>query len=420
MKIFSTTFLTIFCCLLFIQMAQAQIVYGLTKSVSGSMTIPFDITSIDPLTGVITPLFSTNSLIGVAAGASAYDQKNQRYVTWGFDNSNTQKLYVADIDSGTITTQTAISLQPIEMEYDLKQQQAYGLWYTQGIEHFGAIDLNTGAITSIATLPTVSAVAIGNSTFDSNNGRYIFVGIENNATKLISIDVATGAIITSVEINKTAPSIGAFEFDVTSNKLHALYNDIDSSMYDPFWSSYKIDVMFSEVDLLTGNITILDTTPIHSGFLTGYMVGGIAFDQGSQTYIGVLAHDTGFKLKMINATTGLVTSSINLPNGGSLLEIQCDNSTFAKNRYATTTSISNKNQSKISGQIFPNPVSDWLTLDINSPIKTISVYNLVGQKIIQKNNFNQNRLNINKLSIGTYFLIAQTEEGIFKAAFIKK
>ncbi len=419
MKKITTTILTIVCCLLFVQMAHAQILYGLSKDITGSMTLPFNITSIDPFTGTTTPLFSTNSLIAVAAGATTYDQENQRYITWGFDNNFVNKLYVADIDSSTIVTQTGITIQPVEMEYDLKQKKAYGLWYTQNIEHFGSIDLNTGAITTIATLPTVSAVALGNSTFDSNLGRYIFIGIENNKTKLISLDAATGTIVTKVEINKTAERIGALEFDVTSNKLHALYNNVDSTMYNSLWG-YKIDVMFAEVDLVTGNVTVVNTTPVNSGFLVGYSVGSITFDQTTQSYIGVLGTDNGPKLKMINAATGQVTSTVNLPSAVPFLEIQCDNFTFARNRYSSTTSNRSTNLVEIEGQVFPNPVSDWLTLDINSEIQTLSVYNLVGQKVIEKNNFNQNILNVNELSVGTYFLVAETKEGLFKAKFIKK
>ena len=67
-----------------------QILYGLKKTVNGSMSIPFDVVNIDPSDGSTSIVLSTNSLIGVAAGATTYDQMNSRYICWGYDNQNNQ------------------------------------------------------------------------------------------------------------------------------------------------------------------------------------------------------------------------------------------------------------------------------------------------------------------------------------------
>lgn len=154
--------------------AQSQTLYGLKKIVNGSSTIAFDVVNIDPMTGSTSIVLSTNSLIAVAAGASTYDQQNSRYICWGYDTENSQRLYTMDL-ANLITTNIAFnSIQPIEMEYDLQTQKTFGLWWDGTAEHFGEIDLLTGEITSISILPGVDAVAIGNSTFDSNTGTYNF------------------------------------------------------------------------------------------------------------------------------------------------------------------------------------------------------------------------------------------------------
>ncbi|MEC8617074.1 MAG: FAD-dependent oxidoreductase [Bacteroidota bacterium] len=54
-----------------------QTLYGLKKTVNGSMTIPFDVVNIDPSTGNTTIEVSTNSLVAVAAGATALKELNQ-------------------------------------------------------------------------------------------------------------------------------------------------------------------------------------------------------------------------------------------------------------------------------------------------------------------------------------------------------
>ncbi|MEK9620424.1 MAG: hypothetical protein VW078_10065 [Flavobacteriales bacterium] len=68
-----------------------QTLYGLKKTVNGSMSIPFDVVNINPSTGNTTFEVSTNSLVAVAAGATAYDQQNKRYFCWGF-NANNNKI----------------------------------------------------------------------------------------------------------------------------------------------------------------------------------------------------------------------------------------------------------------------------------------------------------------------------------------
>ena len=90
--------------------AFSQTLYGLKKTENGSSTIPFDVVYIDPMTGSTEIVLSTNSLIGVAAGASTYDQLNSRYICWGFDTQNNQNLYVMNLDN--LQTETNLGMMP--------------------------------------------------------------------------------------------------------------------------------------------------------------------------------------------------------------------------------------------------------------------------------------------------------------------
>ena len=96
-----------------------QTLYGLKKTVNGSSTIPFYVVNINPFNGTTSVVLSTNSLIGVAAGASTYDQHNSRYICWGIDNQNNENLYVMDLDNNQTESNLFSSVQAIEMEYDL-------------------------------------------------------------------------------------------------------------------------------------------------------------------------------------------------------------------------------------------------------------------------------------------------------------
>ena len=126
-----------------------QILYGLKKTENGSSTIPFDVVNIDPFDGSTSIVLSTNSLIGVAAGATTYDQMNSRYICWGYDNQNNQNLYVMDLANLQTEINPFNSEQAIEMEYDLQNQKTYGLWWDGSAEHFGLegkIDFLTGTL----------------------------------------------------------------------------------------------------------------------------------------------------------------------------------------------------------------------------------------------------------------------------------
>ena len=91
----------------------------------------------------------TNPKLAVASGATAYDQQNKRYFCWGFNASNSKRLYVMDIDDSTSNNFNLTSVPAIEIEYDLQHQKLYGLWWDGSMEHFGEIDTQTGQATSI-------------------------------------------------------------------------------------------------------------------------------------------------------------------------------------------------------------------------------------------------------------------------------
>ena len=62
--------------------ANTQLTQGLKKTVNGSMSIPFDVVNINPSTGNTTfeGYSFTNSLVAVAAGATAYDQQKSKCI----------------------------------------------------------------------------------------------------------------------------------------------------------------------------------------------------------------------------------------------------------------------------------------------------------------------------------------------------
>lgn len=398
----------------------SQTLYGLKKTVNGSMSIPFDVVSIDPFTGTTTFEVSTNSLVAVAAGATAYDQQNKRFFCWGFNTSNSKRLYVMDIDDSVSNNFNLPSVQPIEIEYDLQHQKLYGLWWDGSVEHFGEIDIQTGTATSIATLAGVNAVAIGNSTFDSNTGRFIFIGVSGNQTKLYSINVLDGSILSSPTIYQNGNRFSALEFNINNNTLYGLVQDIDSSNYSQSFFNYYTNLRIAEIDVVTGAIISVNAqNAVISGYLPGYAIGGLCFDQSTETYIIYVQNEIGTYLKMVDVISGNLLASTPLNNNDYFYELQIDNYDFARNFY-NISELENRISSDSEIQIYPNPASNLLRFKSDWIVNKITIYNSLGHKINEIEEPSKNYINIGRMANGLYQIQFQSLNKLELKQFIKK
>jgi len=397
-----------------------QILYGLKKTVNGSMSIPFDVVNIDPSTGNTTFEVSTNSLVAVAAGATAYDQQNKRYFCWGFNTNNSNRLYVMDIDDSTSNDFNLTGMQPIEIEYDLQHDKLYGLWWDGSMEHFGEIDTQTGQATSIATLPGVNAVAIGNSTFDSNTGRFLFMGVSGNQTKLYSINVLDGSILSSPTLFQSGDRFSALEFNVNNNTLYGLVQDVDSSNFSPSFFSYYTHLKLAEIDINTGSIVSVNAqNPVISGYLPGYAIGGLCFDQSTQTYIIYVQNEVGTYLKMVDVISGNILASTLLTNNDYFYELQVDNYDFARSFY-NLSKVENRISSAPEIHLYPNPATHILKFNTSIEIDKITIFNTIGQKIMEQNKPVGNIIELKKMNRGIYYLRFQSSQHIVSKQFIIK
>lgn len=384
--------------------AFSQTLYGLKKTENGSATTPFDVVNIDPMTGSTEIVLSTNSLIGVAVGASTYDQLNSRYICWGFDTQNNQNLYVMDLDNLQTETNLFSSAPAIEMEYDLQTQKAYGLWWDGTAEHFGKIDLSTGLVSSISILPGVEAVAIGNSTFNSNTGNYIFIGQEANQFKLYNIDASTGAIINSPTIWQNGDRYSALEFNnQNGGKLYGLFQDVDYDNYSQTYQTYYTDLRLAEIDLTTGDATIIDPqSTVIGGYIPGYAVGALCFDQQSQTYIVNVQNETGGYLKLVDVYNSNIIASTAISDDNYFYELQLDNYPFAIDAYNLLDSNENVQNNLDYLTIYPNPSTDFVYINGTDKELVAIVIDLLGKQVLRES-INE-KLDISQLEKGVYIL----------------
>ena len=402
--------------------SKAQTLYALKKTVNGSFTIPFDIVSVNPFTGSTSILQSTNGLVAVAAGATAFDQQNRRFISWGFDSNSNQKLYVSDLDSLTTDEFNIPTIQPIEMEYDLQTQKAYGLWWDGSAENFGEVNLTNGNVTSTSILPGVQAVAIGNSTFDSNSGTYIFIGVDFNGNyRLYSVKASTGTIVSSPVIWQNGNRYSAIEYNVNNDKLYGLYQNVDSSNFDNInFLSYFTDLQLAEINPITGTLTVIDTnSSVISGYLPGYAVGGLCFDQQSETYIIHVQNENGAFLKLVDVSDASIVASTPLNSSEYFYELQVDNYSFARPFYNLTANTEDNINTPEEFLVYPNPATETISIKTNEIFETIKIYGNAG-KLIKQIPFQASKeIYIGDLPEGYYFISAENNATLLRQSFIK-
>ncbi len=72
-------------------------------------------------------------------------------------------------------------------------------------------------------------------------------------------------------------------------------------------------------------------------------------------------------------------------------------------------------------EVFPNPVKDFLTIDMEGQLfKEYNVYNVSGQKVQSDSTINKNQINVSNLQQGVYFLEFATDKGKTVLKFVKE
>ncbi len=189
------------------------------------------------------------------------------------------------------------------------------------VEYLVKIDPLSGTVAKISAIPDVNWVTVlpRNTTFDHLNGRYIFRGGDAAFTwRLISVDVATGAVVA----NPVFPQVA----DPSDNIAELQFDDVTGILYAVHWDNSAQTEYFVSIDVMTGVHTIIST------------IAGVAAIANS-TYNHINGHyildavdATGNRrLYTIESLTGNVISSPIFPTvpnvNDNVSELQFDNTT---------------------------------------------------------------------------------------------
>ena len=110
----------------------------------------------------------------------------------------------------------------------------------------------------------------------------------------------------------------------------------------------------------------------------------------------------------LNVSTGSKTISTNASACNSVVTVQ-----------AACPALSTSDVNKLDlFELYPNPATNMLNIEMSNELKSIEIYNIQGQKVLQTN---QKQINVSNLPAGMYVIKVQVEEDyIAIKKFIKK
>jgi hypothetical protein len=105
---------------------------------------------------------------------------------------------------------------------------------------------------------------------------------------------------------------------------------------------------------------------------------------------------------------------------GNVSEIACDNTLFARNQYFTSGTDA---PSEWSFKVFPNPVSDILTLECTSKgADQWQIFDAMGELVYEKRNtsFNRTNVDMSNMSPGLYTVnLTGAKDSVTKKILVK-
>lgn len=129
--------------------------------------------------------------------------------------------------------------------------------------------------------------------------------------------------------------------------------------------------------------------------------------EGSSCYMGNADLDDNISIQKRSATgSGRSAADWGFSDGTDTSGIYTGTPGAANQNILST----NDNLSILNFKIYPNPATDFITIEVNNiQISSVNVYDILGKNVISKNSLDNNTLSISNLKKGVYFLKIEAE-----------
>ena len=391
--------------------------------------------TVNPTTGVVSNLSNNSYNLAINLNGATNDYyQNHYYIGSGFN------LLTFDMISGNLINNVPItgffptaSFQ--NYRFNPSDSTIYGLvpynFYSSYFDslsmstievldssqiRFGSINPTSGQYTLIGNQSFNNLYTLAGNSIDPFQMVYYYSAVDT----LVGIDLYDGSIYSQVPI-QLQPN-GIFEniaYSCADTSIYGLSRqNFTSLVFDSLLMEY-IEVVdsttfrLSKIDPNTGIVTFISPYNIQAG---GNLTGGSYIDPNTMTYY----FNYGNRIVGVSLISGLITSSVikTYESGEIAIDmlrgnLNCYGAT--KIRANHTLSLENRQQDDLI--LYPNPAHSIIFISSNEMIKTTSIFNVLGNKILVST---EKSTDISSIHEGIYYLEIQMQNGnVLAKKFVK-
>ena len=261
---------------------------------------------------------------------------------------------------------------------------------------------------------------LGNAPFSSAS---FAVDRHGNANGAINIgNVGSSATITGLPYGSTSRSISVWaKTNSFNNNINYIFHYGNSANGNGLALRPTTILYFANASAnleqtnANANNTWVHYVCTYDGTTAKVYKNGVLFSSGAKTFATVSNSDV-FKLGLTESgVTGFFDGAIDDLKIYNYVLGQADiTSLFTSN----TLSKSNFNQNNLEVALYPNPTNDNLNIETALELKSVEIYNVQGQKVLEST---QKQINVANLSSGMYMVkIQDADDNVATKRIIKK
>ena len=370
--------------------------------------------SIDPLTGIITPIGAANTLsTTINSTGAALNPYNFSYTYQDEDS-----WLSVDLQNGAVLNDVTVTLPNTSgdfnnFRFNTADTSMYGL-YSQvvydpltgtysGDMRLATCDLTTGAVSMISPTSIAQSYTMTGSAIDP----YLMVYYFESEGKFVGLDLYNGQIYSD-------PMITLMGNGITFDNF--AYSCADTTMYGLIMDNGV--KALGKINVTTGVVTQLPTLLNFDNYI---MNSGGAIDPVNLVYYFQTMDSTGIKLVGLSLIDGSVVSQPLISANGNYFDMyRIQSDCYEAEATRLNPATASIEAQVVSVRLYPNPVQEEFQIEAASSIEVLEIQQLNGFVIYsQMPNETSARVSVAGLSSGMYLLNVKTKVGNESYRYIK-
>ena len=372
------------------------------------------LSSIDPLTGIITPIGSANTLsTTINSTGAALNPYNMSYTYQDEDS-----WLSVDLQNGTVLNDVTVTLPNTSgdfnnFRFNTADTNMYGLFsqinydpltgaYTSDMR-LGTCDLSNGNVTVISPNSIAQSFTMTGSAIDP----YLMVYYFESEGKFVGLDLYNGQIYSD-------PMITLMGNGITFDNF--AYSCADTTMYGLIMENGV--KALGKINVSTGVVTQLPTLLDFDNYI---MNSGGAIDPSNLVYYFQTMDSVGIKLVGLSLTDGSVVSQVVVSSVGNYFDMyRIQSDCYQAEPIRANPATASIQEQNVAVKLYPNPVQEELHIVASSSIEALEIQQLNGTVIYAHfQNETSARISVAGLSPGMYLVNMKTKAGNESYRFIK-